>query len=176
MQKAVEDFLIEHEKKQKELEQKEREELLINAGFHCKQYSPNNKYSSEYCENEFSETGVKYYKITALDVTEEEYEKIKSCVNKEKQAEGKKNILANKKYFKLYKALPNILLWTMIILSTLLGMVFSSIAEEFGIFFICTLVGAVLGFTFFIICKIAMSPIVLQTEFLNVLADKAEEK
>ena len=176
MQERVEKFLMEYENKQKELAKKEREKFLIKAGFYCKEYSPNNQYSAEYCQAETTETDIKYYKITVIDVTDEEYEKIKSCICKEEKAKRKKPIEDSQKYYKLYKVLPNIVLWTMIILSIFLGIVISALEENGFFFFVYPLAGTVLGFIYFIIFKIAISPIILQTEYLKVLVDKTEEE
>ena len=67
------------------------------------------------------------------------------------------------------------MLWTMIILGAILGIALSTIEEEPVFFIIWPLVGVVLGFVYFISCKIAISPTILQTEYLKILADKEKE-
>lgn len=74
MNDAVEKYL---EKKKKQ-QLKEKKKFLISQGLIEKKYSPENKCNTEYSEIEWdNEKKInRYYKIDALDVTDEEYNEI----------------------------------------------------------------------------------------------------
>lgn len=65
---------------QKRLEEKQaRDALLVSQGLYEKVYAPNDEWSEEYPENEYDQKReiYCYFKKVAIEVTDEEYEKIK---------------------------------------------------------------------------------------------------
>lgn len=65
---------------QKRLEEKQaRDALLVSQGLYEKVYAPSNEWSEEYPENEYDpeQQRNRYFKKTAIEVTDEEYEQIK---------------------------------------------------------------------------------------------------
>lgn len=83
MHEKVKQFFDEQKKK----EHLERTPVLIELGLYEKEYNPaGNIYSAEYRFREYDQiTGVKrYYKKVAIDVTDEEFEKITKIVEKTK--------------------------------------------------------------------------------------------
>ena len=65
---------------QKRLEEKQaRDALLVSQGLYEKVYAPNDEWSEEYPENEYDKKReiYCYFKKVAIEVTDEEYEKIK---------------------------------------------------------------------------------------------------
>lgn len=57
--------------------QLEKEELLLKLGFYEKEFSPDNKYTEDFCDSELDGNGnIKYYKKVPIEITDEEYEEL----------------------------------------------------------------------------------------------------
>lgn len=82
---------------QKRLEEKQaRDALLISQGLYEKVYAPNDEWSEEYPENELDSERqtIRYFKKVAIEVTDEEYEKVKKYALKAKVFLPKSNSIA----------------------------------------------------------------------------------
>ena len=86
MNEKVKEFLDakkeEELKKQEELNKKQEEAkriTLIGLGLFEKEYSPDNKYSEEFCCSDWDSNATtnKFYKKVPVEITDEEYEEVK---------------------------------------------------------------------------------------------------
>ncbi len=73
-------------KKYDEIKQK----TLLDLGLYEKVYSPDNKYSEEFCLSEWDSTtqASKYYKKVPIEITDEEYQEVKKYSKKEVATEN----------------------------------------------------------------------------------------
>lgn len=62
-----------------------KRKTLIDLGLYEKAYSPDNRYSEEFCMTEWDSAAQesKYYKEVPIEITDEEYQEIKKYTNKE---------------------------------------------------------------------------------------------
>ena len=88
MDPRVEKFLNDKREEIKKKELMERQQNLIEAGLYEKEYSKNDQYSLEYPYSEDNSLGqTKYYKLVAINITDEEYEEVKKYVTCNKKVE-----------------------------------------------------------------------------------------
>lgn len=79
MNKKLEKFLATKKETERKLQEKTKQDTLIDLGLFEKVYSPNNAYSDEYCFSEMDSDNQtsKYYKKVAIEITDEEYQEVK---------------------------------------------------------------------------------------------------
>ncbi len=80
MNDKVKEFLKAKKEAQKKKQEEEKQKVLIGLGLSEKVYSPDNKYSKEFSISEWdNETSTsRWYKLEAVDVSDEEYQEIKN--------------------------------------------------------------------------------------------------
>ncbi len=85
--KAFLDAKIDAEKKKYE---EEKQKILIELGLCEKVYSPDNEYNQEYSSSEWdnASSAYKYYKEVPIEITDEEYQKVKEYSKKEETKEN----------------------------------------------------------------------------------------
>ena len=78
MNKLVEDYLNKKAKEAAESEQKKKDALLLKLGLYEIEYSPDNRYSTEYPESEldYGKGTTRYYKKVPVPISDEEYSEL----------------------------------------------------------------------------------------------------
>jgi hypothetical protein len=80
---------------QNKIIQEDKEQTLIALGLVEKEYSPYENYDSDYPEYEFVDGKSRYYRLVAIKVTDEEYERVLSKKRQAKQIKKELEILNN---------------------------------------------------------------------------------
>ena len=83
MHKMLSDFFNIQENNKKTEEELTKQKTLIRLGLFEKEYSPENKYTSEYSFSEFdvNTNSYKYFRKIPIHITDEEYKKLKEYIN-----------------------------------------------------------------------------------------------
>ncbi len=99
---------------------KNKEEILLELELYEKKYSPDDKYSNEYSFCEYVDGESKYYKHEPIEISDEEFEMLKRCLEKTGSEAVKKDSV------KVYNAIGNLLgaiSWITYIIGFILGLV-----------------------------------------------------
>ena len=95
-------------------------------------------------------------------------------MTKEKIIEHVKEVEGQQKYYEFYKFLPKILFWATVVFYGIIGIVLSSnIREGAGPFFLSLFIGVVLGAITYFLVKVSTSAIIMQTEYLAIIAKES---
>lgn len=183
--------IIEEEKqKSRKIEQEKKNNILISHGLYEKVYAPSARKQNENGEWYYEEvdyTGYDfceiiddeqvYYKKVPIEISDEDYQELLNNICVEDEGEHEETIRKYEKAYKTFKIIPNVVLWEMIILGFIIGVLCASIDSDVGflIYLFCQAVGVVLGLFCKWLCRITMSYLIMQTEYLAVITEKLKK-
>lgn len=90
MNEKVKEFLDAKKVAEKKKYEEEKQSTLIELGLCEKVYSPDNNYSEEFSWSEWDSVNStnRYYKVVAVEITDEEYEEVKKYFRREDTTES----------------------------------------------------------------------------------------
>lgn len=126
MHEKVQEFINEKKNEERRIYDSKKSQLLISLGLTEKVYSDSKEYSYEFPYSENVDGELKWYKIKAIEITDEEYEEIKKYSSKNNYVEAPNNTIAT---------ILTVIAWIVYIAGFLAGMCLANVEVTRGYYY-----------------------------------------